>query len=349
MNHPRVSIIIVNWNGKKYLEECLTAVFNQTYPNYEVILVDNGSTDGSAEYVETNFPQAKVIRLDKNYGFSKGNNVGIQEAFKDLGVKYIATLNNDTKVEPPWLEESIKVAELHTQAGSIAPKILFYHDHNLIDCVGICIYPDCSATNRGFFEEDNNQYDEVEEVFGPSAAAALYRREVLEKVGLFDEDYFAYYEDVDLAWRCRLAGWKSLYVPSSVVYHVHSASSTGSYRLRLYGFAERNRVWNIIKLLPVHMIIASIWYSGLRYFLILYCSLLYRIGARRRVTVDSFKKGPIWERLPVFIQAYLDVFKSPRSLFRKRKEVQAIKKVKNSEIKSWFRKFGIDVKKLVLG
>jgi len=339
---PKVSIIIVNWNGKKYLEECLTSVFNQTYPNYEVILVDNGSSDGSAEYVDTNFPQAKIIRLDKNYGFAKGNNIGIEEAFKDSEVKYIATLNNDTKVDPYWLEELVKVAEMHEGVGSVAPKILFYHARNLICCVGIRICKDCNAKERGRLEEDNNQYENVEEVFGPTAAAALFRREMLEEIGLFDEDYFAYYEDVDLAWRGRLAGWKCMYVPKAIVYHILAGTSKQFSTFKAY-YSERNRIWNMIKFLPIHMIILSIWYSIMRYFLLIY-------GIRVGKGAASFlERESAWTMVTTVMRAYVDAFRALPQVLKKRRQIQVIKKVNNAQINGWFHRFGIHAKELGLG
>jgi GT2 family glycosyltransferase len=343
MRLPKVSIIIVNWNGKKYLEHCLNSVYNQAYPNYEVIFVDNGSSDGSVEYVEANFPQAKIKRLDQNYGFAEANNVGIEEAFKDSAVKYIATLNNDTEVDSFWLGELVKVIEMHEDVGSVAPKILLYHDHKLLDCVGICIYRDCNAKNRGRLEEDNKQYDSLEEVFGPTAAAALYRREMIQKIGLFDEDYFAYYEDVDLAWKARLAGWKCLYVPQSLVYHIHSATSKSFSTFKAY-YTERNRIWNMIKFFPIYMIFLSIWYTIMRY-LLLTCG----VGLGRGAAKNFLERQSAWTMATTVVRAYLGAFKVLPKIIKKRKQVQATRRVSNSEINSWFHKFGVGPKKLILG
>ncbi len=338
---PKVSIVIVNWNGRKYLDRCLTSVFAQYYSNYEIVFVDNGSSDGSAEYVEIEFPQAKIIRLDKNYGFAKGNNVGMEEAFKDPLVKYIAVLNNDTEVHPRWLQELVNVAEAHKQLGSVAPKILFYYDRSMICCVGISVYRDGGAMEKGRLEDDCSQYDMEEEVFGPTAASALYRREMLEEVGFFDEDYFVYYEDVDLAWRARLAGWTCLYVPTSIVYHILAATSERFPTMKAY-YMERNRLWNVAKLFPTNLVISAIWYSVLRYSILAYGIMAGRGAAARFLTRESPRT-----MINAVIRAHVDTFRALPVLLAKRREIQSLKKVSNSEISSWFRRFGVRANDLV--
>lgn len=143
MEYPKVTIVILNWNSKKYLSECLPSVFNQSYPNYEVILVDNGSTDGSVEFVRENYPQVKIIKLDKNYGTAKGNNIGIEEALKDENVRYIAVLDNDAKVDRNWLSELVKAAEndeeMRRKVGMWASKILRMNNPKVIDTTGVIL------------------------------------------------------------------------------------------------------------------------------------------------------------------------------------------------------------------
>ncbi len=246
MNYSEVAIIIVNWNGKSYLKSCLTSVFSQTYANYAVVLVDNGSSDGSVEFVRENYSGVKSIILDKNYGFAKGNNIGIAEALKDKDVRHVVLLNNDTKVEPQWLEELVKVAESDEQVGFCQPKMLSLANPKMIDAFGISITKNGRAIQDGYGIEDTGQYNQVKEVFGACAGAALYKREMLSQIGLFDEDFFAYYEDVDLVLRARLAGWKCMYVPKAVVYHRHSATVGNDSPFKIY-FLERNEYYYIIK------------------------------------------------------------------------------------------------------
>jgi len=220
--NPKVSIIIVNWNGKEYLSDCLTSVFNQTYQNYEVILVDNGSTDGSVEFVRENYPDIKIIKLDKNYGFIKGNNIGMREASKNKDIKYIAQLDNDTKVDRNWLSELVKVAESDEKIGICGSKIFFMDNPTIIYSSGH-IFKWGMLIDRGHGKIDKGQYDGKLDIFSASPAACLLKREMAEELGLFKESFFAGYEegyeDSKLPWRANKKGWKIRYVPTSVVYH----------------------------------------------------------------------------------------------------------------------------------
>jgi GT2 family glycosyltransferase len=240
-----VSVVIVNWNGKHHLQRCLSAVLAQTYSDFEVILVDNGSTDGSVQFIRQNFPQVRLIRNAENLGFAKGNNIALEVAQGD----YIATLNNDTEADAHWLSELVAILEAHPRVGMCASKMLFYDQPRIINSTGINLDRAGIAWDRRGGEEDRKGQEEVEEVFGPCAGAALYKRQMLEETGLFDEDFFAYLEDVDLAWRARLMGWRCLYVPTARVCHVHSATGLeGSpYKSYLLG---RNKICTILKNYP---------------------------------------------------------------------------------------------------
>ncbi len=240
--NPAVSIVIVNWNGRQYLAECLTALQEQSYANFEVILVDNGSTDGSLEFVARCFPWVRTICNDTNVGFAVGNNQAIHET----QAEFIVTLNNDTQVEADWLASLVTVAERGSQVGMCASKMLFADRPHIINSTGIEMDPLGIAWDRRGGELDDGKESEPSEVFGPCAGAALYRRAMLDQIGGFDEHFFAYLEDVDLAWRARLAGWRCLYVPQARVYHVHSATGKegSAFKNRLLG---RNKVWTIAK------------------------------------------------------------------------------------------------------
>ena len=239
---PHVSVIILNWNGLKYLEDCLTALEAQTYSDFEVILVDNGSTDGSAEWVAERFPDVQLIRNATNVGFAAGNNQAIRASRAEL----VATLNNDTRVEPNWLAALVSAIEGNPTVGLCASKMLFADRPGVINSAGINLDPVGIAWDRRGGDPDDRQETEPIEVFGPCAGAALYRRTMLDQIGLFDQRFFAYLEDVDIAWRARLAGWRCLYVPQARVCHVHSATGgEGSpFKNRLLG---RNKVWTIAK------------------------------------------------------------------------------------------------------
>lgn len=241
----RVAVIVVNRNGRHLLADCFQSLAEQTYNNLEIILVDNNSADDSVPYVQANFPQVQIICQETNVGFAAGNNIGIQAT----GVPWIATLNNDTKVDPNWLTEMVRVAQSEERVGMCASKMLFYDRPHLINSAGICVDRVGIAWDRRGGEPNDETEETAVPVFGPSAGAALYRRSMLNEIGLFDEDYFAYLEDVDLAWRARLSGWRCLYVPTAVVYHRHSATSIeGSpFKSRMLG---RNKVWTILKNYP---------------------------------------------------------------------------------------------------
>src|SRR5262249_10939580 len=166
--------------------------------------VDNGSTDGSVEFVRDRFPRAHVVVLEKNHGFAAGNNIGLAHA----SGKFIALLNNDTAAHPEWLAAMLRALDDHPDAGGVACKIRFHHDPATLNSAGLVLYRDGRGGDRGFRQADVGQFDRQEEVFGPCGAAMLLRRELIDDVGLFDERLFMYYEDLDLAWRARLRGWR---------------------------------------------------------------------------------------------------------------------------------------------
>ena len=199
---PAISIIIVNWNGRHLLTDCLGSLRTQTYRDYEAILVDNGSSDGSVEFVRTQFPEVHLIVLPENRGFAGGNNVGIAAATG----QYIALLNNDTKADPDWLSSLVNATASGSQVGMWASKILSYDAPTVIDNTGLLLYWDGLARGRGRLEVDSGQFDQQQEVLFPSGCAGLYRKSMLDEIGSFDEEFFAYADDVDLGLRGRLAG-----------------------------------------------------------------------------------------------------------------------------------------------
>ena len=202
------SIIVVNWNGKRFREGCLSALLAQTYSPYEIILVDNGSRDGSVDFVAERFPEVRIIENGENLGFAAGNNVAIRVARGD----YIVTLNNDTRAELDCLEELVKVVETDPKIGMCASKMLFCYHTGVLNSTGISLDVAGIAWDRRGGERDDGLEREPLEIFGPCVGAALYRREMLDEVGLFDEDFFAYHEDVGLAWRARSRGWRCMHV-----------------------------------------------------------------------------------------------------------------------------------------
>ncbi|NJD76620.1 MAG: glycosyltransferase family 2 protein [Candidatus Methanoperedens sp.] len=258
---PTVSIIILNWNGKRYLETCLSSLLQQTYKDIEIIFVDNGSLDGSVEFVKSKYPEIIILKHQKNLGFAMGINSGIMAS----SGKYIATINNDTEADKEWIKRLVSVMESNVRIGSCASKMLRYYERDIIDSVGIVVYQNGNAYDRGAQDKDVGQYSSQEEIFGACAGAALYRKEMLDEIGLFDKTYFAYFEDVDLSFRMHLFGWKCIYVPEAVVYHMHSATSKRQSPFKIF-YCERNKLWNTWKYFPEKLLISQLPYTNIHYF-----------------------------------------------------------------------------------
>lgn len=281
-SYLKVSIIVLSWNGKQYLETCLSSLRMQTYPNIEIIFVDNGSTDGSAEFVKAGYPDVSIIRHNKNLGFAQGVNSGIMISKGE----YIATINNDTEADKEWIARLVRTMEQDPCTGSCASKMLRYYDRDIIDSAGIVVYQNGNAYDRGVQEKDVGQYDSKDEIFGACAGAALYRRQMLDEIGLFDKDYFAYFEDVDLSFRMHLFGWKCIFVPDAVVYHMHSATSRPSSPFKIF-YIERNKLWNMWKYFPVKMLILQLPHTNRHYFRYLLLFLNKLIGKDMRQDNDD--------------------------------------------------------------
>jgi len=251
----KASVIVLNWNGRHYLERCLSALSAQTYPGFEIILVDNGSSDGSVAYVQQHFPHVRTVQNGSNIGFAAGNNAGIRASEGE----YVVTLNNDTQVDPRWLEELVHAVESDPSVGLCASKMLRWTQPGMIDSAGVQVDALGFAWDRRGGQQDDSSETEPFEVFGVCAGAALYRRAMLDQIGLFDPDFFIYLGDVDLAWRAQWSGWKCLYVPTALVYHGHAGTigEETPFRLRLLG---RNKVWLLCKNYPFPPIL---WYAPL--------------------------------------------------------------------------------------
>lgn len=336
----KISVIILNYNGRHLLQECIDSVFQQTYENYEIIVVDNGSSDGSSEFLEEKYGDKIRLVINKtNLGFAEGNNVGIAVS----SGYYVALLNNDAIAEPAWLEELSTAAENSGETyGMWASKILFYADRNVIDTAGHLIYPDGLNRGRGKGECDTGQYDKQEEVFFPSGCAALYLKKLFDDLGGFDKDFFAYGDDTDLGLKARLAGWRCLYVPAAVVYHKSSAT-TGVYSPFKAYLVERNRVWILIKYFPLLNIFLSIFYTLLRFVLQAYGALSGKGAAGRFVEAASKT-----ELLRVLFKAYCDAIAGMPAMMKKRRDFRKHIKTGADDFNAWLRRFKISAKEISL-
>jgi GT2 family glycosyltransferase len=240
---PAVSIIIPNWNGVVHLPTCLGSLRRQSFADFEAIVADNGSTDGSLALLGLDYPEVRVLALGENRGFTGACNAGMREA---RGA-FIVLLNNDTEADPRWLEEVVAAFERHPEAGMVASKMLLFDRRDILHTAGDFYRVDGLPGNRGVWQRDEGQYDEEAYVFGACGGSAAYRRTMLEQVGLLDEGFFFSCEDVDLAWRGQLAGWRCIYAPRAIVYHKLSATGGGTIASFYDG---RNAVCLLIKDYP---------------------------------------------------------------------------------------------------
>lgn len=221
---PTISVIIPNWNGGHHLPTCLESLRRQTYPRVEVIVADNGSTDGSLELLAHDYPEVQVVALGENRGFAGACNAGIRAARGAL----VALLNNDTQTDARWLEEVVAAFQRHPEAGLVASKMLLFDQRDTFHTAGDLYRTDGLPENRGVWQKDVDQYEREEYVFSACGGSAAYRKGMLEQIGLLDEDFFYSCEDMDLAWRAQLAGWRCVYAPRAVVYHKLSATGGGT-------------------------------------------------------------------------------------------------------------------------
>lgn len=331
-NFSLISIIVLNWNGGQVLGKCLQSLQEQAYHPLEIIVVDNASTDNSSDLVKK-FPGVKLIVNDRNLGFGGGNNIGILASHG----KYIMVLNNDTRLDPKCIKELKRSIEKDERYGACASKILLEYEDNLIDAAGIVVYPDGLSIGRGRLEK-GDRYDEEVEVFFASGCASLLRREMLDDIGLFDEDFFAYADEADMGWRAQLAGWKCIYNPKAVVYHLHSASSSAYSPLKAF-LVERNRIWVAMKYFPLSLLIVGQFHTLGRYFYQAYGALFGK-GAAGRFTKEFSKL----ELIKVLFSVYISVFRNLPIIFQKRSQMRRKKRISNKEIYELFKKFGISGK-----
>ena len=246
-----ISIIIVNYNGCHHLTRCLNSLKSQSIEDFEVIVIDNASSDGSVKFLSQSYPWVNVIKNCENIGYGAGVNRGINASRGE----FILTLNNDTDADPDFLKELLIAIESSPEVGMAAPKMLL--PDGSINSTGLCISRSGAVWDRGVFEKDKGQYDMSYKVLGPCGGAALYRRTMLEEIGHFEEDYFLYYEDADIAIRACNAGWKCIFVPGSRVMHLHGATAGFQSDMYVY-YISRNIIWNVVKNYPFKELVLSI-------------------------------------------------------------------------------------------
>lgn len=336
--NPLVSVIIVNWNGKSLLPDCLQSLAVQTYENFETIVVDNASTDGSAELLTKDYPAVRLVRLGSNTGFATGNNKGLEQA----SGTYIVILNNDTRAEPDWLARMVAVAEANPAVGMVGCRTCVYGDRDLIDTIGGRICWD--GMSRGAYRLQHFAtlgLNEVEEGLYPSGCAALYKRAMLDETGFFDDDFFAYAEDTDLGLRGQLAGWKTLITTAAVVHHKYSGTGGVFSPLKLY-LVERNHYWVAFRNFPLPLLVMMPFWTLVRYALQVFIVLSGKgSGAEFRST--SSKQ----EILMALASATRDALAGLPRQWRKRRQIQTAKKLSTREMMKLLRRYHLSFPELL--
>lgn len=334
---PEISVVIVNWNRRALLERCLESLTRQAFTDFELMVVDNGSTDGSPGIVRRfSLPAVRLIRNEENQGFARAVNQGIRQARGRI----IALVNNDVLLDPLWLLEIQRGMATDPRVGMCASKILLADHAGRIDKVGHVIYADGQNYGRGHNEQDRGQYDRAEEVLCPDGAAGAYRAKVFADVGWLDEDFFAYADDADLGLRAQLAGWKCLYIPTAIAHHGHS-STLGAYSPPKIFLVERNRIWLALKIFPWSWIARAPFYSAARYLWHFWALLTKKgdVGEARRL-------GPLAPMLWAVVRAQFGALRGlPRAL-RKRREIQKRRKISRSELARLLRRHSITARRI---
>lgn len=275
-----VSIIIPNYNGEAFIRNAVNSALTQTYPNVEVILIDNGSNDKSVPMIRSHFPQVKVVEFPANRGFGFAVNAGIKIA----GGDFIALLNSDAKAEPTWIEALVRAVNEDSRVGFAASKVLCYHDKNMIQSAGDGITSAGRTFNVGNMNPDSEDFEKKRWVFGATGAACLFKRSVIDDVGEFDEDFVLYLEDVDYSFRAQIRGHKCVYEPKAVVHHIGSATSDRTIGLRTY-YTTRNYFALLIKNFPK----SHLRRNSISIILFLLQMALVQIFFRNRSPISFFK------------------------------------------------------------
>lgn len=341
---PVASVIVVNWNRRALLERCLASLAAQRAPFFEVVLVDNGSSDESVAVAESRYAHSSafalnVIRNTVNHGFCKANNQGIEQA----RAEFIALLNNDAEADPGWLAALLSAFDGRPDLGMAASKILVHENPETIDKAGHQIYPDGQNWGRGHGESDIGQFEEVEDTLWPDGCAAMYRRSMLARIGGFDEDLFAYGDDAELGLRARIAGWGCLYIPTAVVRH-HRGSTLGKLSMRRVELIERNRVLLALKHFPWSLL----WLNGVYFIARIGAGMLAGLKGRGETGQFPGLTGKL-KLARAICSANWQALKMTPSTLRKRRAFRPLRKLTPSQVKSLLLEHRVPLWKMMGG
>jgi GT2 family glycosyltransferase len=312
------SVIVVNWEGENIIRECLNSIICQEYANLEIIVVDNGSSDNSINILEAEYhANITLVKLDKNYGFAKANNIGLSYCKGD----YVFLLNNDAVLQGSFFHHinEVILAGPSSKIGMIVPTILNYYNRHIIDSIGLSIYLD--GVGRGRYRgRDINSVDvSATQVMCPSGCAGIYNMDMVKVIGLFDETFYMYCEDLDLGLRARLSGWDCVFCKNAVVHHKYSYSA-GMYSTRKLYYVERNRIYVLLKNFPAIIAVLSIFFTAFRY--------LYQFITMHKNKINIKTSKSHNENLfRVLLKAYYDAFKNMGRMVNERRKNKKFQKM----------------------
>lgn len=311
---PEISVIIPNWNGKYLLAACLTALRRQTFRDFETILVDNGSDDGSAEFVRSRFPEVEVLALPENRGFARGCIAGYEQSRGEV----IVLLNNDTEADPLWLEELHVASQVYPEAGSFASKMMYFDKRCRVENCGFDLGIAGATVELGRDELNGPEWSRTRRVFGACGGAAAYRRRMLKDIGFLDPDFVMIYEDADLSFRAQLRGYECVHVPGAIVYHRYRVTIGKAPSQQVF-YSQRNIELVYLKNMPLALMLGSLPER-----------MLYEMGA----AIYFGKKG----NGLAFLRAKASVIRSLPSILRKRAEIQRSRTISNAQIRKILRR-----------
>lgn len=314
----RVSIVVPNYNGMAFVERCLKAL-TEDAPEAEILLVDNGSTDGSREFVTEHFPQVRVIALRENYGFCRAANEGMKAA----GTPYVILLNNDTEVLPGFTKALVSALQLEPGAFSAGAKMIQLYHQEKIDDAGNFYCALGWAFARGK-DKSVEYYEKPDEIFAACGGAVIYRKALLERIGYLDEAHFAYLEDIDLGWRARIEGWKNIYVPGAKVLHAGSGTSGSRYNEFKVSLSSRNSVYLAYKNMPALQILLNLPFLlagfGIKYLFFVKKGFgkTYRKGLKEGFSMCRREKKVkfCWKNLPSYGKIQIELWINIGKRFR---------------------------------
>lgn len=333
---PLVTVVVVTLNNMNLLRNCLRSIFDQDYKEIEVIVVDNGSDEDIQGMVSREFSRARIISLDKNYGFAGGNNKGIEAAHG----KYVALINNDAIAEQQWIRSMIITAEDDARIGAVASIIIDGNRPGVLDSCGVGIAYD-GMSRQAMRGRPVPQLAQPKEVLLFSGCACLLQMKALEEVGLFDEDFFAYCEDTDLGLRLRSAGWKIVAAPKAYVHHYYSLTG-GKYSLKKMYWVERNHFWVAVKNFPWYLLTLVPFVTMYRYF-----AQAYFIGMGAAELIKFHEQNDVPAILRTYIKVYKDILIKLPDMLAKRRAFLKRHRLKKSDIARLIWRFRLPIHEIM--